>query len=80
MVTELLAVASAKPDDDVVLAAIDAAAEQLGNTRAVCRASYVHPDVLTAAASGHLQELWAASRARTNLRRAEVTLLEIIGS
>ncbi len=80
LVTERLARASAAPDDDVVLEAIDAAAEQLGNTRAVCRASYVHPDVLAAAASGQLQEVWAASRARVHLRRAEVALLEIIGS
>jgi DNA topoisomerase-1 len=38
-----------------VLAAIDAAAERLGNTRAVCRASYVHPAVLGAFVDGWLQ-------------------------
>jgi DNA topoisomerase-1 len=37
-----------------VLAAIDAAAERLGNTRAVCRASYVHPGVLDAFMEGWL--------------------------
>jgi DNA topoisomerase-1 len=79
VVTEHLAQAAPAPDDDVVLAAIDAAAAQLGNTRAVCRASYVHPAVVGAAASGHLQEVWAASRARRYLRRAEVALLDVIG-
>jgi DNA topoisomerase-1 len=37
-----------------VLAAIDAAAERLGNTRAVCRASYVHPSVVDAFMEGWL--------------------------
>jgi DNA topoisomerase-1 len=37
-----------------VIAAIDAAAERLGNTRAVCRASYVHPAILEAFAEGWL--------------------------
>jgi DNA topoisomerase-1 len=38
-----------------VLAAIDAAAERLGNTRAVCRASYVHPAVVDAFTEGWLR-------------------------
>ena len=78
VVTELLAASPPGPDDSVVLEAIDLAAERLGNTRAVCRASYVHPQVTSAAAEGRLQEIWAATRARKHLRRAEVTLLELV--
>jgi len=40
----------------VVLAAVDAAAEVLGDTRAVARAHYVHPGVLEAFADGTLRE------------------------
>jgi DNA topoisomerase-1 len=39
----------------MVLAAIDEAAERLGNTRSVCRSSYVHPGVLDAFMEGWLQ-------------------------
>ena len=47
--------------DDVeaaVLEAIDAAAERLGNTRAVARSSYVDPRVTKAYRFGRLLELW----------------------
>jgi DNA topoisomerase-1 len=39
-----------------VLAAIDAAAERLGNTRAVCKGSYVHPAVLDAFTDGWIHD------------------------
>jgi DNA topoisomerase-1 len=42
--------------DANVLAAVDAAAERLGNTRAVCRASYVHPLVPKAYRFGRFDE------------------------
>jgi DNA topoisomerase-1 len=38
-----------------VLAAVDAAAERLGNTRTVCRSSYVHPAVVDAFMEGWLR-------------------------
>lgn len=79
VVTEVLAAGPPEPDGSAVLDAIDLAAEQLGNTRAVCRASYVHPEVVEAAQEGSLQEIWAGARARKHLRRAEVTLLELVG-
>jgi DNA topoisomerase I len=78
IVTETLATSEPGADDAVVLSAIDIAAEQLGNTRAVCRNSYVHPDVVAAAADGRLQERWSSSRSRRHLRRAEVTLLGVV--
>jgi DNA topoisomerase-1 len=39
-----------------ILAAIDAAAERLGNTRTVCKNSYVHPAVLDAFTEGWMRE------------------------
>jgi DNA topoisomerase-1 len=79
VVTEHLARSSEPPDDDaVLLAAIDAAAEALGNSRTVCRASYVHPGVVEAARTGRLQEIWSESRARAQLRRGEVALLTVL--
>jgi DNA topoisomerase-1 len=44
--------------DQKVLAAVDAAAEALGNTRAVCRASYLDPRVPKAFRFGHFDEAW----------------------
>lgn len=38
-----------------IVAAVDEVASVLGNTRAVCRASYIHPDVLEAFTSGTLK-------------------------
>lgn len=54
-------------DDDAeqhVLAAIDAAALTLNNTRSVARGHYVHPDVVDGYASGALAEFLAGRRMR----------------
>ena len=48
--------------DDVLLAAVDAAAEALGNTRAIARAHYVHPDVLSCFAEGSAAALLARAK------------------
>jgi DNA topoisomerase IB len=40
-----------------VVAAIEKVAKQLGNTPAICRKSYVHPEVLTAHMSGEFVNL-----------------------
>jgi DNA topoisomerase IB len=61
------------------LAAIDDAAELLGNTRAVARACYVAPQVPTAWRAGELAEVWKASRRAARLTRPEkatATVLE----
>jgi DNA topoisomerase-1 len=42
------------PADETVLAAVDAAAEALGNTRSVARSHYVHPQILDSFAAGSL--------------------------
>jgi DNA topoisomerase-1 len=42
-----------------VVAAIDEVADQLGNTRAVARSSYVHPDVIAGFEDGSLAAAWS---------------------
>jgi DNA topoisomerase-1 len=62
------------------LAAIDAAAEQLGNTRAVARSHYVHPMVVEAYLDGSLERFvskWKG-RAHQGLDRDEVALLAFL--
>lgn len=46
-------------------AAVAAAAEELGNTKAVCRSSYIHPGILAAAATGELSTLIKKIRVQT---------------
>ncbi|CAN5440645.1 DNA topoisomerase IB [soil metagenome] len=43
---------------------IDKVASQLGNTRAVCRACYIHPSVITAWSEGRLTDEFAAIESR----------------
>jgi DNA topoisomerase-1 len=47
-----------------VLAAVDAAASALNNTRAVARSHYVHPDVVDGYTSGELERFLAGRRPR----------------
>jgi DNA topoisomerase IB len=58
---------------------LDAAATALGNTRAVCRSSYVAPAVLTAYREGELSEDWRASRSGRWRSRAEITAAKTLG-
>ena len=64
--------------DAQIVAAIDIAAEQLRNTRAVCRQSYVHPAVLDAHRDGSLHEAWRTARSATYLDRADQTVLRVL--
>jgi DNA topoisomerase-1 len=43
---------------------IDAVSHELGNTPAVCRASYVHPDVIEEFRAGRLAQEWAKAATR----------------
>lgn len=53
----------AGPDAEArVLAAVDAAADALGNTRTVARSHYVHPDVIDGYTSGELERFLAGRR------------------
>jgi DNA topoisomerase-1 len=63
-----------------IVAAIDGAADRLGNTRSVCRSSYVHPAVLDAFQEGWLQTPPRVLRARTprGLDRLEIATLRVL--
>jgi DNA topoisomerase I len=50
--------------DGHILAAVDAASLRLNNTRAVCRAHYVHPEVLSGYTSGELGDFLDRHRMR----------------
>jgi DNA topoisomerase I len=63
---------SPREEKAMVKEAIEAVSCDLGNTPAVCRASYVHPKVLDAFGSGALHEVWSS----TPPRRARLTLAE----
>jgi DNA topoisomerase I len=47
-----------KPSKAVLNAAIDQVADHLGNTRSVCRNSYIHPAVVDAYLEGSLERRW----------------------
>ncbi|MBW3578018.1 MAG: DNA topoisomerase IB [Actinobacteria bacterium] len=61
------------------LSSIDAAAEQLGNSRAVARSGYVHPALEVAYAQGVVEEAFRNVRARRYHAREEVALMRILG-
>lgn len=78
---EFLAACATREDSDRdadILAAIDAAAESLGNTRAVCRASYIHPAVPASYDTGVLLEHWNRARGTQRLRRGERATLAVL--
>ncbi|MFA9431772.1 DNA topoisomerase IB [Egicoccus sp. AB-alg2] len=71
--------ASAREADRNVLAAIDEAAERLGNTRAVCRASYLDPRVPKAYRFGHFDEAWDPDPAEIDgLSRSERAVQRLV--
>jgi DNA topoisomerase-1 len=79
------AAASRREADRNIIAAIDAVAERLGNTRAVCRKYYVHPTLLQAYLLGHTVPHPPALTRRTRrkqpgaaLRRDEVLVLQFL--
>jgi DNA topoisomerase-1 len=63
-----------------LLQAIDLAAERLGNTREVCRSSYVHPMIPEAFEDGRLQDAWRRSRRGQWLDRSESALNRLISA
>ena len=64
------------PAAKCLVQAIDAVAGVLGNTRAVCRKSYIHPGVMEACGSGTLDELLAGTRRkRPGLSADEASVL-----
>ena len=62
-----------------VVAAIEKVAKQLGNTPAICRKSYVHPEILSAYMSGDLVKMIDAKIAQKFKRQyAQLTADEIM--
>ena len=67
-----------EPTEQVVVEAVDAAAERLGNTRAVARRAYVHPAVIDAYLDGSLADAWASARRSDAMTRAERALIRVL--
>lgn len=65
-------------EDARMLSAIDITAEKLGNTREVCRSSYLHPLIPEAFRNGGLHSAWVRSRRGTWLGRAESAVNRVI--
>ena len=61
-----------------ILAAIDAAAERLGNTRTVCRTSYVHPAIPEAHRRGLISDVWKQVRTSRWMTRPERLTLRLL--
>ena len=75
--------ASEAAKNKAMLAVIDTVAANLGNTRTVCRSSYIHPWFLDAWAEDRLVEKWAEfedMRAMGNMTGGESTTLRILKS
>ncbi len=69
---------SPRPTPPVGGEVFDVASSVLGNTREVCRQSYVHPASPDAFRSGRLGELWARSRSTAQLDRIERTVQRVL--
>ena len=77
---------SRREADRNIVRALDAVAERLGNTRAVCRSYYVHPDLLSAYHLGLTPPLADVARSPSDrrpvsaaaLRRDEVVVLQFL--
>ena len=67
----------ARAEGEAVLAAVDCAAEELGNTRAVARSSYIHPVVLDSDDEA-IADAWAGSRSSKWLDRSESALVKLL--
>jgi DNA topoisomerase-1 len=66
------------PSKRKLVAAIDAAAERLNNTRAVCRACYLHPGIPQAYVEGRLADAFAQVAEREGLSRSESAVLAVV--
>jgi DNA topoisomerase I len=63
-----------------VVAAVKSVSEELGNTPAVCRRCYIHPEVLDAHVDGTLGEVLTQKTARTGLTAHEAAVLALLKS
>ncbi len=63
-----------------VVAAVDRAAERLGNTRAVCRRAYVHPALTDDLDEARVRDAWASARSTATMERSERATLRLLGA
>jgi DNA topoisomerase-1 len=70
--------AAKTPASKRVLQAIDAVAGMLGNTRAVCRKSYIHPAVIDACSEETIAHVAGAVRGRRGLTSDECAVLAVL--
>ena len=63
-----------------IVAAVDAVAESLGNTRAVCRKCYIHPAAMECFDAGELQKLMAGPPSIRGLSKDEAATLKLLKS
>ena len=63
-----------------VVAAVKSVAAELGNTPAVCRRCYIHPDVMDAHLDGTLGDVLGRKTARTGLTAHEAAVLALLKS
>jgi DNA topoisomerase-1 len=63
-----------------VVAAVESVSAELGNTPAVCRRGYIHPEVLDAHLDGTLGEVLGQKTARTGLTPHEAAVLALLKS
>lgn len=78
VVTELAEMSPVIEGEEALRMAVDSAADRLGNTRAVCRDSYVHPGVVAAHEAGTLVPAWKRSRPGKWIDRSESALRIIL--
>ena len=82
---QVAADASARGVKKTMVQAVKEASEQLGNTPAVAKASYIYPSVLAMFEKGHVVEKYfesaqeLAAQAKPGLHGAEKALLEMLG-
>lgn len=69
---------SAAAANRAIVGAIDQVAATLGNTRAVCRSSYIHPGVIEAFRDGVTLSAVSPARAPAGLRDAEARLVHLL--
>ena len=71
---------SQRQANQTIVEAVDEVAAELGNTRAVARASYVHPAIEATFESGHLVDWWrdGPTRSARGLERDERRLLALL--
>jgi DNA topoisomerase-1 len=71
---------SERKTKSVLVQAVQAVAQQLGNTPTVCRTCYIHPAILEAFADGSLRQRLATRRRRRGLSPDECAVLAVLES